>query len=67
VKLGSKPFLYLRQLKTTKRKKAVIKATVISILRKLSTSNQRWSLLAKVADPTDFLDVELGNKVGTLM
>jgi len=63
VKVSSKPFLYLKQLELKKRKKAVVKASVISILRKLGTTNQKWSLLAKITDSTSFLDVELGNKV----
>ncbi|XP_059490951.1 recQ-mediated genome instability protein 1-like isoform X2 [Neocloeon triangulifer] len=63
IKVSTRPFIYLKQLQGKWRKRATIKATIISLLKKLSTTNQRWSLTARITDSTAFLDVDFGNRI----
>ncbi|XP_065340712.1 recQ-mediated genome instability protein 1-like isoform X2 [Cloeon dipterum] len=63
VKIIKRPFLYLIQLQDKWRKRATVKATIISLLQKVQKTNQRWSLNVRITDGTAFLDVVLGNRV----
>ncbi|XP_060928353.1 recQ-mediated genome instability protein 1 [Limanda limanda] len=69
--LTSPPFTYLcllEDLKTTAHPHTTeirVKAFIVTLLGKLSSSNGGWSICASISDGTDYLDVELSDKVIT--
>ncbi|CAB1423592.1 unnamed protein product [Pleuronectes platessa] len=69
--LTSPPFTYLcllEDLKTTAHPHTTeirVKAFIVTLSGKLSSSNGGWSICASISDGTDYLDVELSDKVLT--
>lgn len=71
VTLTSAPFTYLCLLEKLMRKlqphtvEIQVKAFIVTLLGKLSSSNGVWSVCATISDGTGYLDVELSNEVLT--
>lgn len=71
VTLTSAPFTYLCLLEKLMRKpqphpiEIQVKAFIVTLLGKLSSSNGVWSVSATISDGTGYLDVELSNEVLT--
>uniref|UniRef100_A0A1A7WJR4 RMI1, RecQ mediated genome instability 1, homolog n=1 Tax=Iconisemion striatum TaxID=60296 RepID=A0A1A7WJR4_9TELE len=71
VTLTSTPFTYLCLLEDLMSKphpqtiKIHVKAFIVTLLGKLSSSNGVWSISATISDGTGYLDVELSNQVLT--
>ncbi|XP_062237808.1 recQ-mediated genome instability protein 1 [Platichthys flesus] len=69
--LTSPPFTYLcllEDLKTTAHPHTMeirVKAFIVTLSGKLSSSNGGWSICASISDGTDYLDVELSDRVLT--
>lgn len=65
--LTSPPFTYLCQNTGPNHNTTEIrvKAFIVTLLGKLSSSNNRWSICATVSDGTGYLDVELSDAVLT--
>uniref|UniRef100_A0AAX7SXJ9 RecQ-mediated genome instability protein 1 n=1 Tax=Astatotilapia calliptera TaxID=8154 RepID=A0AAX7SXJ9_ASTCA len=71
VTLTSPPFTYLCLLENLMSKPLLhimeihVKAFIVTLLGKLSSSNGVWSVSATISDGTGYLDVELSNEVLT--
>lgn len=71
VTLTSSPFTYLCLLEKTmssprpQTAEIRVKAFIVTLLGKLSSSNGTWSVCALISDGTGYLDVELSNEVLT--
>uniref|UniRef100_A0A3Q0RCP8 RecQ-mediated genome instability protein 1 n=1 Tax=Amphilophus citrinellus TaxID=61819 RepID=A0A3Q0RCP8_AMPCI len=71
VTLTSPPFTYLHLLENLMSKPLLqtieihVKAFIVTLLGKLSSSNGVWSVSATISDGTGYLDVELSNEVLT--
>ncbi|XP_030592862.1 recQ-mediated genome instability protein 1 [Archocentrus centrarchus] len=71
VTLTSPPFTYLSLLENLMSKPLLqtieihVKAFIVTLLGKLSSSNGVWSVSATISDGTGYLDVELSNEVLT--
>lgn len=71
VTLTSAPFTYLRLLEELMVKpqphtiEIQVKAFIVTLLGKLSSSNGVWRVCATISDGTGYLDVELSNEVLT--
>ncbi|XP_068594742.1 recQ-mediated genome instability protein 1 [Brachionichthys hirsutus] len=69
--VASLPFTYLCLLAERVSKSDLqsteihVKAFIVTLLGKLSSSNGRWSVCATISDGTGYLDVELSNEVLT--